>query len=488
MTAKIIFHRPLFLILICTTLLCLVSCRSTVVDPCYLELVPCYPEEAWDGPSIRQCVLESEIDLDLKSHPLNVAEMLDIALRNSPVTRNTWARARAAASNWQASQSLLYPTVDYEGSLNFIEAHSNSTSTGVNASFQNTGSSVVGGGGSGYAQIVEHTLSASYLLLDFGGRNAAIDSARNALFAANWTHNQTLQNVMVSVLRTYYIYLADLSLIAANEDNIKETRENYEAAQLQFEAGTGTIVDVLQAKASYANALLLEKQLVGNAKTAMGQLATAMGLPANETFEVQKLPEKLPLEKVTDSIEALFEQAKTHRPDLASAYAFYMQKRADYDVAWSNGKPTISANAEWNTDVFIHTPIANNRFTSGSLVLDIPLFHGFFFKNSEKIALENMRAAYEAMIITEEQVMLDVVTAYWALVTAVETIKYSEEYLQFARESYEAAFLGYKSGITTLLNVLTAQLTLANARASLIQARTNWVTAVANLSYATGRL
>ncbi len=471
----------------------LASCRSTVVDPCILEVAACYPEDIWAGPPIRQCIFDQEEEPDLKSHPLNVAEMLDVALRNNPTTRYTWAQARSAAFNWQASQSPLYPTVDVQESINFeviqFRTIPNTSNVPVpGTGFINTGTGFLAGGGAGYHQIVEHNVFASYLLLDFGGRIASIASARNALFAANWTHNQSLQDVMIAVLRAYYTYLADEALLAANAENIKETLENFESAQIQFEAGTGTIVDVLQAKASYANALLTEQQLLGNLKTAMGQLATAMGLPANETFQVERLPERLPLEQVVQSIENLLEEAKTYRPELAAAYATYMQKRADYATAWSNGKPTVTALAEWNKNVFIHVPLSNSQFYTGSITVNIPIFQGFFYENMEKKAREDMKAAYASLISTEEQVMLDVVTAYWAVETATETIRYSEEYLQFAKESYEAAFLGYKAGTTTLLNVLTAQLTLANARASLIQARTNWVTAVANLSYATGKL
>ena len=42
-------------------------------------------------------------------------------------------------------------------------------------------------------QFLNPTLNLSWLLFDFGGRSGSVGVAREALLAADWTHNATLQ-------------------------------------------------------------------------------------------------------------------------------------------------------------------------------------------------------------------------------------------------------------------------------------------------------
>lgn len=55
----------------------------------------------------------------------------------------------------------------------------------------------------GPSRILAHNLSISYLLLDFGGRQATIEAAKQALYYSNWTHNRQIQRVIISVLQAY---------------------------------------------------------------------------------------------------------------------------------------------------------------------------------------------------------------------------------------------------------------------------------------------
>ena len=53
----------------------------------------------------------TSMKLDGRQDPLTLAELVDIALRNNPSTRLTWAKARAAAAVWAQSQSPNFPTL-----------------------------------------------------------------------------------------------------------------------------------------------------------------------------------------------------------------------------------------------------------------------------------------------------------------------------------------------------------------------------------------
>src|SRR5260370_28224384 len=97
-------------------------------------------------------------------------------------------------------------------------------------------------------QLYSATLSVSWLLFDFGGRSGWVGAAREALLAADWTHNATLQSVVLGVEQAYFDYLAAKALLAAQQTTVKEAQTNLEAAQQRHAVGLATIADVLQAK------------------------------------------------------------------------------------------------------------------------------------------------------------------------------------------------------------------------------------------------
>jgi outer membrane protein len=88
----------------------------------------------------------------------------------------------------------------------------------------------------------------------------------------------------------------------------------------------------------------------------------------------------------------------------------------------------------------------------------------------------------------EQQVALDVWSAYYGLQTAVQRMRTSSDLLASATESEHVALARYKEGVGSLLDALVAQLALAGARAEGILARTDFFTSLARLGYATGKL
>lgn len=408
---------------------------------------------------------------------LSVSDLISMGLQNNPLTLRTWADARAAAFNWEASKSQLFPVVNVQESLEFnVQKGLQSTSGGNTLAAP------------GYSRQFIHDVTVSYLLFDFGGRDASIDSARHALFATNWTHNRSLQDVIVGVLRAYYFYIESQALYEAQKLNVEDAKKNYESAEAQYQVGVRTKVDALQAKSQYINSLLTLEQAWGNLKTAMGELAASIGVTADTVLKVVPLPEHLPIDQVTHNMDDLLEMAKTARPDLSAAYALYIKRQSDVTVVRSSGLPTITAGVEYQWINDIHRPRLNSHFRQGVISLNIPLFAGFLYYNQERQAKALVDSAFADLQQTESNVLLDVVTAYYAFKTAGESVKFSEEFLKYAQEAYDATLEGYRAGTNTITDLLNAQLTLANARAQLIQSKTQWVTSLANIAYATGNM
>lgn len=478
-------------------------------DPGASGIVAMAPECRWTPSECCEEVCDvcdacPELTYPEGEQKLTVVEMIDIALCNHPETHATWAQARSAAFEWQASRAELYPQLNLEGNVVYedtlLRDHFHHKNNSYDSKSKEEGATAPENDNNKsdshksshpkpmQDEVFNMELAANYLLMDFGGRNSGIQAACYALESANWTHNRAIQNVMIGVLRSYYAYIDAQASLEAKQQDLKDAHTNLEAAEGLFGSGVSNRVDVLQAKSNRVGTLLEVEDLEGEVKILMGRLANAMGLSADTQLSVVDLPHDLALKKVDKGVSELVAEAKAHRPDLSASEAYYRQKTAEYDMACSAGRPVFSLNAGIHRDQYFHAKHPNERAYYVGVGFDIPIFNGYFYKNEQKRALADSRMAYANMKGLESDVTLQVVTSYNAFITAVQKFKHNEEFLEYTQETYDAMLSNYKEGISTILDLLAAQNTLASARARWIHSRTQWVMAVASLAYATGTL
>ena len=405
---------------------------------------------------------------------LSLADLVDVALRINPSTQQSWQQARSTAAQWAASRGDYYPSISGDAS----------------------GMGMGGDSSSGYYGNV--ALSLSYLLLDFGGRAASVESARQALIAANWNHNQTIQDVLRDVPQAYYTYLGNKAQLRASESNLEEALISLQSTEQRKKAGVSTIADVLQAR---SNADQVRLDLVTNrgaVKISRGALATAVGWPASADFDVIEEPSALPLNEMTQSTGALIALALRDRPDLASARAAVLQSEADLKKADSDLWPKLTAtgNAGWSgidgsmsdSDYFESGGNISSSGVSyyGGLSLQFPLFEGFSLQNKVRAAKADLEANRAALRLKEESVISDVWSAFYNVQTAAQQVESSETLLTSSKESYRVSLARYRGGVAEIVELLNAQSTLASARAQRVQARTDLFTSYAELLHAIG--
>jgi len=449
------------------------SCASihnigNVVDPVsHGAGTPPSPSAAWTPPANAtppKVPPPADLVLPPTGVPLELAQIVDLALSNNPATRTSWLEARLAEANLGSVRSAYLPTVDLDASL----AHAR-TSTGTATTLSGP------------------NLSLDYLLFDFGGRNASAEAARQTLIASGFTHNQTIQDVILSVEQAYYDYLDAEALLTAQEATIKERQTSLDSADARHRAGVATIADVLQARTALSQAKLTYETIEGNLRRLQGTIATLMGVPASTPFVVGDLPADVPTQQVSDAVESLMARAVTERPDLAAARAEVERARQRMQVVRSEGLPSVGLGASVGN---VFTDGLNHRSTpySAGISLRVPLFTGFRNTYDIRAAQIETQLAAENARNVEQQVGLQVWTSYYALQTAMQRVATSRDLLRDARESVDVASGRYKAGIGNILDLLTAQAALENARAEEVQARTDWFLSVAQLAHDTGTL
>jgi outer membrane protein TolC len=425
------------------------------------ELTPPIPA-AQPTPSLPEHLLVAGATFTL-------ADVVEIALSNNPVTRASYFRALAARAQLGVDRAPYYPTIDL----------------GINAA--RTKQSALGGQFDYSLTSYGPEATLTYLLFDVGGRAADAESSRLGVLAADWTHTAVVQNVILAVQQTYVGYLNSRAQLEAAKSNLKTAQTAHEAASVRRKAGVATIADELQAQTAMSQAQLAVDRLSGQVLALRGALATAMGLPANTPYDVGDLPDELPLEEVSKTVDDLIADARSLRPDLAAARL--EAQRADVHIksVHADGLPSIFASADANRTYYDPSTYSNYGDNWAIRVgLNIPIFLGFETKyNVQKAEAEAAAASADAQSL-EQQVILQVWTSYYGLQTANQLVKTSNDLLASAEQSERVALGRYQEGVGTIIDLLTAQSALADARAEEILARSAWFYALAQLAHDTG--
>lgn len=397
-----------------------------------------------------------------------LAQVVDIALETSPATRQAWLQARSAAAQAGAKRAAYYPTLDLSVS-------------GTRGQLSPDGRWVAPAASWGPAA------SLAYLLLDFGGRAANAADARHALLAADWSHEATIQAVVLAVQETYFGYQNAKAQTEAARVAVKQAETALEVATGRHDVGVATVADVLQARTALSQARFNLAGAEGQVLTLRGALATAMGLPADLPFDIGALPGEPPLDAVATEVEPLIVQALGQRPDLIASRELAAKAAAKVRSVRSEGMPTLSLSATANRSSY--DPELYDRWRdnwSARVLVSYPLFTGFSNAYNLQKAREDEAAARAQTEGLEQQAVLQVWTAYYRLKTTAEQVRAARDLLVSAEQSDQVALGRYKEGVGSILDLLTAETALARARAQEIQARADFFVAAARLAQAVG--
>lgn len=408
--------------------------------------------------------------LAAQDRPLSLAELLDTALRTNPQTERAWREAHAALAEWDGQRGRYLPRV--YGNVSVVDLRAPETD----------------GKQPPVEPVREPGIAADWLLFDFGKRAAAVESARQVLFAANWRYDQKIQDVLLRVAASYYTLLGRRALTAADEESLADAQLVLRAADERLAVGTGTIVDVYQARAGVARIELDLAADRGAVASARGQLATAVGWAANTRFDVAELPGPLPLDLIEDDVDGLIERARQRRPELGEARAELLRGEAEVAGARAAFLPELVAGASYNRQMpEFGGPNAGayDQYRYG-IEVNVPLFEGFQRVSALRAAEARQAASGAALRDRTQLVIAEVWDAYYDFRTALARVRASAVLLASAREAYRAALATYRDGVGDVVELLNGLAQLATARAAEVAARTDLFTSHAVLLRAIG--
>lgn len=429
-------------------------CHEEPLDKCLLM-------ESADCEECPQSGVEGSLDL---------AGLLDTALKRSPSTRETWATARFAAARWGSSRARLYPELEFDA---FWQALREPNFFGQNQIFIDE-----------FREFGPY-LNLSYLLFDFGTVRSYSQFFYQSLQEANWSHNREIQDVIKTVTIDYYTLIADREKVTAGEANLRDAETTLEATRAKHRFGISDITDVFTAETQVAReriVLLSDEQSAADAKATL--LADA-GLPANTCTEITGIEETIGERELLESVNHFVCAAYDARPDLRAAYARVVGFEHLVDAAEKNQLPKVNFQGNIGESRFNGSDRAFSAY-SAQLSFTYPLFAGWRYMNEIREAKALLERSKAHLRQTEVDMVKEVVQSYQDFNYATEIVIVSKEYVALAEKTFNARLSEYKTGTVDITTVVNSQTSLANARYSLADARKNWFDSLAQLMFATG--
>ncbi|MCW5890376.1 MAG: TolC family protein [bacterium] len=454
--------------------------RTAALDP--ETLAPPSAASSWTPPTalaVATPAVAAPVPADADpTRVWDLPALIDLGLASSPDTRAAWQRTRAAAAAFGTAQAAWLPVLALTGRGGWSQALYPAP-TGLEI-----------------ARVAELTPRAelSWLLVDFGRRDAERERARQELAAAGYTFTREQQAVAYAVQRAFYVLAARRAAIGAAEAASTSANATYEQTLALHERGLATRPDVLLAYQDQARAAFDLEDARGRADDAWADLATALGIPPTTRLQVVPL-DQIPLPSaLPEAVDAVIDAALAQRPDLVARLATVRARAADLARAEADYWPRVGVTGSVGGMIqsfragppFKRTYHEQDPMYGAFLGVEWKLFEGFARDNAVREARAQVGVAEADLDARALSAMREVWTAYVDVRTALRKLGFAEALLAASRNAYDATRESYRQGLGTLIDLLAAERDLDRSRVVQIETRTEVLMAAAALTFATG--
>ncbi|WP_095051674.1 TolC family protein [Pseudomonas sp. Irchel s3b2] len=410
---------------------------------------------------------------------LTLEEMIERVLCHDPKLRQAWANAKTQAALVGVKQSAYLPRLNGNSG---ITSGRNDTEYELRGEYSRHG----------HQRQLENRLSLSWVLFDFGRREAALRNARQLLIAANANQDRQLQQAFVLTAQLYYDTLAAQGSQIAASKVAALAAENLNAASAKYAAGAAALSDRLQAQTAYSQASLNEVRSTGVLRNAKGLIALRMGLPPQTSLELAGSLSRRPDTLFIKSVDDLLEQARQDHPSLIAAKAKLDAAKAAIDESRAVGRPTLSFIANIS-DVRTNQPMDYNgdsrmRDNSVGLQLNIPLFEGFERAYQVRGAQAQFEASEAELSDVEQRISLELWANYQTLSIETRSLERTAEWVDQSNQALQVVQGRYSSGAGNMIELLNALNAYAAAEQQHINTLNSWQLARLKLAASLGRL
>ena len=318
----------------------------------------------------------------------------------------------------------------------------------------------------------------------------AITQAQKVVLQAEATLAAADQDLALRVGQAYFDVLLARDNVAFSETQKKAIDQQLAQAKRNFEVGTATIVDTLEAQARFDQSVAKEIADKNDLEVKLRALTVLLGkLPDG----LVPLREPLPLATPTpNDIEAWVKAAGDSSFQVAVARANYEIAQQEIARQRAGHLPTLDLSASISrtdnplTAQPLVAPISNDR--SIGLTLSVPIFAGGITQSRVREAVALRDRAAQDLENTQRSVAQTVRASFLNVTSGIAQVRALEQALVSTQSQLDSTILGRDVGVRTSVDVLNAQQQVFQTRRDLQAARYSYLMNTLRLKAATGSL
>jgi outer membrane protein len=359
----------------------------------------------------------------------------------------------------------------------------------VNAGASVNANRSAGNGASSSGQNMAGSIGLSWVLFDFGLRDANLAQSRAQLSGAMASLSNTQLNAVGETLRLY----VDALTVWLRLDSLRQAElvaeQSLRAASAKYAAQIGSLAEKLQAETAMAQNTLERVRANGQWETARAALAVHMGFGITQRMGMPGLDTAVPFVEAATNISDMLTYVREQHPRLRALQAEVEAQRLRGTAVAAEGRGSVSVNA--NAQLARPLSLGGGGFdrsVSAGVVANIPLFNdqeqdARLAQNNAQIdtRLSQVEGARREL---ETELLRQVLTVQ----TEIETRLAARALLHSAEQNYQVALGRYRGGVGTIVDLLSAQTALSAARLALDQSYLAQASARLRLATIVGRV
>jgi outer membrane protein TolC len=307
-------------------------------------------------------------------------------------------------------------------------------------------------------------------------------SVQQGVAASRYATEQAENDVAAAVARLYLLVQRAQTQIGSREADVALFERLLKVSDDEFAAGTGTRLDVAQARVQLARAKQALLSARNDRQNAGLALLNAIGASESDDVTPIDIP---PMPGSPTAVDAALASARANRPELKEIAAREKEASLAYAAQRARLAPSVSLDFTGDLSGNHSDDLHWTRRVAG--VLGVPLFHGDINAN-----IARARAALHDVQIEraqrERDVEQDVRRALFGLQNAQERVAVAREAAQVAEEALTVARDRRAAGYGSPVEVDRAQDAYRQAREDAIAAEADAAAAQFDLQHATGEI
>ena len=314
----------------------------------------------------------------------------------------------------------------------------------------------------------------------------ALEAARIARTAGDQDTQRARQLTALDAIRAYNQLLFAMEQLRVIRTNVQSKQTHVDYARNRRTAGVATELEVLRAEVDLENARAELLRAENEVSGARALLNTVMLRPTSTPVVPTDTLTVVPF---AAEFDAAVKEALTARPELQLLRTQERVQALLVDVTAANMKPSVDFTGSYGFAVRRPKNLFDPDFSrwSAAVSVRVPLFDGKRTAGRVAQALAQRNTVTHQIAALENQIRLEVQSAFDALALADRTMQASELNVAQARRAAEMTEANYKLGAATQLDVVDAQQSLRQAENIRNQAMYMHANARATLRFVMGR-